>query len=202
MPRINTDIDIDFGNRNIALSHLTHVAASISKDNKTFNKHATGVYFTEIPHDVNGHATIDYKAAEQRGYFKVDFLNVSVYEKIQSEEQLVKLMTTEPPWHRLLEEDFCKQLIHIGNYHWMMKNLAEPVDSIPRLAMFLALIRPGKKHLVGLTWKDMASTIWDKTDEYSFKKSHSISYSHLVVVHMNLIVEDERKTVVKAGKVV
>ena len=193
MPRINTDIDIDFGNRNVALSHLTHVAASISKDNATFHKHATGVYFTDIPHDVNGSATIDYKAAEQRGYFKVDFLNVSVYEHIKTEEELVVLMTTEPPWHRLLEESFCKQLIHIGNYHWMMKNLAEPVDSIPRLAMFLALIRPGKKHLVGKTWKEMSDTIWDKTDEYSFKKSHSTSYSHLVVVHMNLLVKQERE---------
>ena len=186
MPRINTDIDIDFGDRNLALTHLTHVAASIYKGSMS-SRHATGVYFTEIPHDVTGQATIDYKKAEERGYFKVDFLNVSVYEKIKSEEQLVTLMTTDPPWHKLLDESFCKQLIHIGNYHWMMKNLAEPVDSIPRLAMFLALIRPGKKHLVGKTWKEMSSTIWDKTDEYSFKKSHSIAYAHLVVINMNLL---------------
>ncbi len=185
---VNTDIDIDFGNRNEALLHLKHVAASIVKGNETINKHATGVYFTEIPHDVNGQATIDYKDAEERGYFKVDFLNVSVYEQVKSETHLTELMLTEPPWTNLLEEDFCKQVIHIGNYHWMIKNLAEPINSIPRLAMFLALIRPGKKHLVGKTWKDISATIWDKTDEgYAFKKAHAVSYAHLVVVHMNLL---------------
>jgi hypothetical protein len=181
------DIDIDFPNRDNALSHLTHYKASIKRD-KTFSKHATGIYFTEIPHDLDGNATIDYKEAEGRGYFKVDFLNVSVYEQVTSEQHLVELMTTNPPWQRLLEPDFCAQLIHIGNYNWMIKNLAEPIDSIPRLAMFLALIRPGKKHLVGKSWKEIAETIWDKTDDgYSFKRSHSVSYAHLVVVHMNLI---------------
>jgi hypothetical protein len=182
------DIDIDFPNRDNALSHLTHYKASIKRDNATYSKHATGVYFTEIPHDLDGNATIDYKEAEGRGYFKVDFLNVSVYEQVTSEQHLVELMTTVPPWQRLLEPEFCAQLIHIGNYNWMIKNLAEPIDSIPRLAMFLALIRPGKKHLVGKSWKEIAETIWDKTDDgYSFKKSHSISYATLVVVHMNLI---------------
>jgi hypothetical protein len=113
----NFDIDIDFANRNDALSHLKHVAASIQRDNAVYSKHATGAYFHEIPHDVNGLSTIDYKAAEERGYFKVDLLNVSVYEKVKSEEHLIELMTTEPPWHRLHEKEFVEQLIHINNYH-------------------------------------------------------------------------------------
>jgi hypothetical protein len=68
--------------------------------------------------------------------------------------------------------------------------MPEPVDSITRLAMFLAVIRPGKKHLIGKSWKDVAKTVWDKgSDGYTFKKSHAIAYSHLVVVHMNLLEE-------------
>ncbi len=56
--------------------------------------------------------------------------------------------------------------------------------------MFLSIIRPAKKHLIGLTWAEVAKTVWDKgTDGYSFKKSHAIAYAHLVVVHMNLIDE-------------
>ena len=56
--------------------------------------------------------------------------------------------------------------------------------------MFLAVIRPAKKHLIGLSWSEIAKTVWDKNDDgYSFKKSHSIGYAHLVVVHMNLIEE-------------
>jgi DNA polymerase III alpha subunit len=68
--------------------------------------------------------------------------------------------------------------------------MPEPVNSIPRLAMFLALIRPAKKHLIGEAWSEVTKTIWDKnTDGYSFKKSHAIAYAHLVVVHMNLLEE-------------
>jgi hypothetical protein len=54
--------------------------------------------------------------------------------------------------------------------------------------MVLALLRPGKKHLIGLPWKEVAETVWDKgSDGYSFKKSHAIAYAQLVVVHMNLL---------------
>jgi DNA polymerase III alpha subunit len=56
------------------------------------------------------------------------------------------------------------------------------------MAMFLALIRPGKRHLAGKPWREVAETVWDKDDEgYAFKKAHAISYAHLVVVNMNLL---------------
>ena len=54
--------------------------------------------------------------------------------------------------------------------------------------MFLAVIRPAKRDLIGRPWREVAETIWDKNDDaYSFKRSHAIAYSHLVVVHMNLL---------------
>ena len=191
-----TDVDIDFADRNNALKHLRHIKASRNLGDNKFASHPTGVYFTDIPHDVDNQATIDYKEAEERGYFKVDFLNVSVYEKVKDENHLMTLMLTEPPWERLFEKEFCEQLIHIGNYHDMIANkLPEPINSIPRMAMFLALIRPGKKHLIGQPWVEVAKTIWDKTEEgYSFKRSHSVAYSHLIVVHMNLLVEQEKNS--------
>jgi hypothetical protein len=66
--------------------------------------------------------------------------------------------------------------------------MPESIDSITRLAMFLAIIRPAKKHLIGLPWVEVNKTVWDKNDDgYSFKKSHAIAYAHLVVVHMNLL---------------
>ena len=56
--------------------------------------------------------------------------------------------------------------------------------------MFLALIRPGKKHLVGKKWYEVGREVWDKgTDGYTFKQAHAIAYAHLVVVHMNLLGE-------------
>jgi hypothetical protein len=54
--------------------------------------------------------------------------------------------------------------------------------------MFLALIRPAKKHLIGKSWSEVSQTIWNKEDDgYSFKKAHAIGYSQLVAVHMNLL---------------
>jgi DNA polymerase III alpha subunit len=59
--------------------------------------------------------------------------------------------------------------------------------------MFLAMIRPGKKHLIGLSWSEVSKTIWDKDEgTYSFKKSHAVAYAHLVVVHMNLLTDELR----------
>jgi hypothetical protein len=68
--------------------------------------------------------------------------------------------------------------------------MPESLDSIPRLAMFLAVIRPAKRHLIGKIWKEVNDTVWDKDHTgYSFKKSHAVAYAHLVVVHMNLLEE-------------
>jgi hypothetical protein len=70
--------------------------------------------------------------------------------------------------------------------------MPEPIDSIPRLAMFLAVIRPAKRHLIGKTWQEVNKTVWDKgSDGYSFKKSHAVGYGNLVAVHMNLIKEEQ-----------
>lgn len=188
--RFDSDIDIDFGDRELLLSKISVTSATIRKDNDV-RKHNTGAYPTAIPYDpVHCAAAIDYKEAEERGYIKIDFLNVSLYQQVKSEEHLVELMLKEPEWDKLLDKSFCEKLIHIGNYYHTIQALAEPINSIPRMAMFLALIRPGKKHLLGKTWAEISKTIWEKdTDVYAFKKAHSIAYSHLVVVNMNLLCE-------------
>ena len=85
--------------------------------------------------------------------------------------------------------NFFEKVIHIGNHYDTFKKMPEPVNTIERMAMFLAIIRPAKRHLIGKPWKEVAKTIWspDESGVYSFKKSHSVSYAHLVVVHMNLL---------------
>ena len=184
---MNFDIDIDFGNRDLILEHIKHIHAAM-RNVSPMRKHNTGVYVTEIPYDaLNDMANIDYVEAEDRGYLKLDLLNVHVYNDIQSEEQLIDLMKL-PNWNLLKKKDFVEQLVHLGNHFNNLQKMPEPVDSIPRLAMFLACIRPAKKHLLGKTWSEVAKTVWDKTDDgYSFKKSHSVAYAHLVVVHMNYL---------------
>ena len=189
--KFQSDIDIDLGDRTQALAHISHVPASILRDNKLV-KHNSGIYVTDIPVDpFTGQASIDYQAAEARGYVKLDLLNVSLYTQINSEAHLTELMNQEPAWDRLYDPEFFARLIHVGSHYDLLLKCPEAVNTIPRMAMFLALIRPGKRHLIGKTWREVAATVWEKTedDAYFFKKSHSISYAHLVVVHMNLLTQ-------------
>ena len=193
--RIESDIDIDFGDRDKVVSLIKHIPASMR--NVTPNrKHPTGVYVTEIPYDpVNNMSSLHYEDAEKRGYFKIDLLNVHVYNQVKNEEHLIELMG-EPDWTKLNDRSFVENLIHLGNQFDSIRKMPELIDSITRLAMFLAIIRPAKRHLIGKTWKEVSQTVWEKDHTgYSFKKSHSLSYSQLVVVHMNLLCEQEHKRV-------
>lgn len=185
-----SDIDIDFGNRQQAIDVLDVIPAGIIRDGKLV-KHNSGVYAIDIPTDpFIGCASIDHKVAEERGYVKLDFLNVHVYEQVRDEAHLVELMR-EPDWTKLYDPDICAQLIHINAHYDMLLQMPEPVDSIARLAMFLAVIRPAKRHLVGKIWSEVAKTVWDKPSDgsYYFKHAHGIAYSTLVTVHLNLLIK-------------
>ena len=191
--KFNSDIDIDFGNREQILSLIKHTPASMNRDNK-LTKHNTGVYFTEIPVDpFTGFSNLEFHTAEDRGYLKLDFLNVSLYQQVKDEQHLLELMNKEPDWGKLYDKEFCTQLIHIGNHYDTLIKMPEAVNSIPRMAMFLSVIRPAKRQLIGQTWEQVANTVWQKPDDdsYFFKKSHAVAYAHLVVVHMNLLTSAE-----------
>lgn len=188
--KFRSDIDIDFGNRDLAIKLLDVTPAGIIRNNELI-KHNTGVYPTDIPTDpFAGCASIDYKSAEDMGYTKLDFLNVSLYTQIKNEDHLNDLMNRPVDWARIYDEEFCQRVMHIGNHYNVLTSMPEPVDSIPRMAMFLAIIRPAKRHLIGLKWAEVARTIWDAGEEgYAFKKSHAVAYAHLVCVHINLLCE-------------
>jgi hypothetical protein len=187
--KFKSDIDIDFGDRTQALKLLEHTPASINRDS-AWVQHNTGVYVTDIPQDpFSGRASLDYEAAEDRGYMKLDFLNVSLYTQIKSEAHLQELVAQEPEWDRLYDPEFCGRLIHIGNHYRTLIRMPEAVNTIPRMAMFLSVIRPAKRHLIGQPWATVAQTVWNRPvdDEYYFKKSHAVAYAHLVAVNMNLL---------------
>ncbi len=170
--RFNSDIDIDLGDREKLLSVIDHTKASIRKDE--IKKHNTGIYITDIPYDpINDMSALDYELAEERGYFKLDILNVHVYNQIQDENHLIQLMR-DPDWSLLNNSKFVEQLIHLGNHYNTLRKMPEPVNSIPRLAMFLAVIRPGKKHLIGKSWNEVAKTIWDR-EEGTYTLKHTIT---------------------------
>ena len=183
------DIDIDFADRTKALEKLEHVVAAIA-ENGTFKKHNTGIYCTPIPYNpATGLSTIDYKEAEERGYFKIDFLNVGIYEGVRDEAHLVQLMETEPLWDLLEQDDFNNLLFHVNGYGSILREMKP--KSIEQLGAILAMIRPAKRYLIGKEWTTVMTEVWTKpeNDEYYFKKAHAIAYAQAVVVQMNLICE-------------
>lgn len=180
------DIDIDFADRTLILDKLKHRVAKLDSN----KKHNTGVYVTEIPHNpIDNLSTIDYKQAEQRGYFKLDFLNVSIYKDIRDEDHLVALMEKEPLWELLLENQFVDLLFHLSGHGDVLKKTCP--TSVEQLAAVLAMIRPAKRYLIGKDWNTIMKEVWTKpeTGEYFFKKAHAVSYAVAVVVHMNLLCE-------------
>jgi DNA polymerase III alpha subunit len=183
------DIDIDFADRDLALSRIKHIRAS-RLDRNDIVPHNTGIYLQSIPvNPLANLSTIDYKTAEDRGYFKLDFLNVSIYKDVRDEEHLKTLMETEPLWDLLEQDDFSSLLFHINGHGSILRQMKP--TSIPQLAAVLAMIRPAKRHLIGENWTTVMETIWTKpTDgEYYFKKAHAVAYAMAVVVQMNLICE-------------
>ena len=179
------DIDIDFADRNVVLNKLKHRVAKLD----TGKKHNTGVYFTEVPHNpLDNVSTLDYKQAEDRGYFKVDLLNVSIYEKVKNEKHLIELMTKQPMWQLLEAKDFSDQVFHLNGHSTILQKLKP--TSIEQLAAVLAIIRPSKRYLINKSWDEIMKEVWVKPKEgYFFKKSHATSYAVAVIVHMNLICE-------------
>jgi len=185
--KIDFDVDIDMADRDKLLKFIDYVPASIKREN-SYEKHNTGVYLQPIPSfPIEGFSTIDHKQAEELGYFKIDVLNNHIYESVDNEAHLDKLIKTEPLWELFEHQEVVEQLFHI-NKHWEIVK-QHPPKSIDQLAMILAMIRPGKRYLVGNTWEVIEKEVWEKTDEYFFKRSHAIGYALAIIVQLNLICE-------------
>ena len=185
---MSADIDIDCPDRSKILELIQHTAARQVVDGRV-RRHNSGVYVTDIPQDVeHSCAAIDYETAEQRGYFKIDLLNMSVYQLIQDPAHYDAMLSATPPWSRLwTDRPWASQLVHVGNYADLMA--AMQPDSIPRMAAFISIIRPGKAHLQRKPWDQVFAEVWDGDESrgYTFKKSHAVSYAALVALHMNLL---------------
>jgi hypothetical protein len=187
------DIDIDASDRKKLLSVVKYIPASIVKNNK-YSLHNSGVYFHQVPvHPFLECCSLSYDVAEDKNCYKIDILNNSIYSGVKSEAHLSQLMSTPPMWELLEHQEVVKQLAHINSYFDLVKRLKP--QSTTQLAMILALIRPGKRHLVSKCqsqgWDSLEPEIWspDPNQNYSFKKAHAISLAVAIQVQLNLLVE-------------
>lgn len=184
------DVDIDFADREQVLKLLDHVPAMQRLPNGNRQKHKTGVYFHPVPaNPFTGWCDIDYQQAEELGFFKVDLLNVSLYQGVKSKEHLDQLANQEPLWDLLLQDDFSNLLFHLNGHGDVLKKTCP--TSVEQLAAVLAMIRPAKRYLIGKSWNMILKEVWTKPEngEYYFKKAHAIAYAVAIVAQMNLICE-------------
>lgn len=181
------DIDLDFYDRDKVLEQFKHIRASrLEKDE--MKKHNTGVYFHNAPmNPFTELCTLDHKEADARGYFKIDMLNVHIYEHVKSEEHLNSLLAKEPLWELLTEPEFSNKLFHVAEHSTILQKMKP--TSIEQLAAVLAIIRPAKRYLLGQSWDTVMAEVWTKPEDgsYYFKKAHAVAYAHAIIVHMNLI---------------
>lgn len=185
---MSADIDIDFANREQILK-LINTTPARQVNNDQVRRHNSGIYVTDIPYDpVHDCASINYETAESLGYFKIDLLNMSVYQLVRDQQHYDQMLAQEPPWSRLwTDSEWAQQLVHVGNYTELLAHMRP--DSIPRMAAFISIIRPGKAHLQNQPWDKVFESVWDGDSSrgFVFKKSHAISYACLVALHMNLL---------------
>jgi len=192
-----TDIDIDFADRDLALALVNHIPASLyNETTRELKPHNVGVYLHDVPVDpITRQCSIEYKTAERHGFFKMDFLNVGVYEGIKDPAHLEQLLQQEPLWDLLEDEDFVNGtansdgLFHLSGHYDVVSQMKP--RSIMQVAMVLAAIRPAKVHLIGKSWSEVEADIWvpDPQGRFQFKKSHAVSYAMVIAVQMNLKVE-------------
>lgn len=196
--KARTDIDIDVRSSKEVIEQLPCVR-SVERITETgMQVHKSGIHFDNIPVDpVSGYASIAYKEAERLGYQKVDILSQSAYEHVRDREHLKELMAREPDWSLLLVPEIVEQLSQIKK-HIALLQVWKP-SSIDELAIFIAMIRPGKRQCQSMnSWNEVLATVWDYSTigldgegnklRY-FKKPHAYAYSHMIVVQLNALVE-------------
>lgn len=187
MNKIYADIDIDVKKKSDITDSFYCVEAIQDLGELSNTTHQSGVYFQDIPIDpITGNAAIPYKEAEELGYQKIDFLNNHAYNNISSRVEMEELINKPVDWGMLSNEEVVNELYHLNkNFNLLQRKSPK---SIKELALFLAVIRPGKKHLFDMSWDEMESNgIWDiyQSEGYCIKKAHAFAYAHLIVMQMN-----------------
>lgn len=157
-------------------------------------KHPCGYYLQEIPTDeISGLAAIPYEAAEDLGYFKIDFLHLSLLDNFSSKEEIRTLMKIPPDWNLLLDKKCVEKLFQLGKHYDLLQQTRP--TSVFELADNIALIRPTKRKLLPNYLRDKDQTRpllyrQGNDDKSSFKKAHAICYSLTIILQLHLITQN------------
>lgn len=185
------DIDIDFPTTfNVQTVLHRAIPASMIK-NGELTKHPCGYYFQTIPVDpFTNLAAIPYDKAEELGYFKIDFLHLSLLDYFKSKDEIRQLLQKQPNWNLLTDRNCVQKLFQLHRHYDLLVKIKP--TSIIELADCIALIRPNKKHLIDEYLKDKQQTRYKlyrqkNDDKSSFKRSHALAYALTIVLQLHLI---------------
>lgn len=194
----DVDIDVKGG---VERSEWGVRCSIYDEDSKRLSPHPSGVIIEDVPTDpITRLSCIDYKECDRLGLYKVDILTNTSYNNFESHEEMEKYRDSPTNWELLLDENVCKSLPHVANHYDVVK-LIKP-KSVEELAHVLALVRPGKKHLLDdymnpVKKKLTINNIFrDTKDGMYFKKSHAISYAVMIVTVLNKL----QTTMIMYGK--
>lgn len=185
------DIDIDLPTTFVPQKFFVVTSASMLQQGELL-KHPCGVYFQKIPIDpITGLAAIPYEPAEELGYFKIDFLHLSVLDYFENKNEIKTLLKTEPDWTLLQDPTAVSKLFQLHKHADLL--LQVKPQSIQEIADCIALIRPSKKHLIGSYMRNKEET---RKELYArpttpnamwFKKPHAVAYAMTITLQLHLI---------------
>lgn len=190
----DVDVDVKSGTDKDLYGTRAHV---YNEERLRLNPHPSGYFLPskdllglDVPVDpITGLAAIDSEEAEDVGYFKVDLLTNTVYDKFRSKQEVLDSMDfSNFDWSVFMKKEVVEKLPHIGKHFSIVRQL-QP-RSVDDLADILALIRPGKIDLYDDYLKDRERTrkrLYKKPSNGGmyFKRSHAIAYAIMILVSLN-----------------
>lgn len=186
------DIDIDLKTSFKPEDYFKEGIRASRVENNTLRAHTAGFYFQTIPKDpITNLAAIPFKEAEKLGYFKMDFLHLSLLDDFESKEEIRALLAMEPDWSILEEQENVEKLFQLGRQFDVVHTIKP--KNIEELCDCIAIFRPGKKHLLqhyNANKEFIREELYkapEVGDKYYFKRSHSLAYAMNVVLQMHLI---------------
>jgi DNA polymerase III alpha subunit len=188
------DVDVDVTPSFRPEKHFPNwVKAAVLKDQK-LTAHPCGVYPQAIAKDpLSGLAAIPYDDAEELGFLKVDFLHLDFYKNFSTRQEIDDLLKIDPDWTMLQLPSTWPKLFQLSKHGELLAKVKP--KSIIELADCMALIRPGKKGLIGLYMKEREAcrrALYAKDESgYSFKKSHACAYALVVILQLHLIAQNK-----------
>lgn len=183
------DIDIDLRTDFDPTKYFKEARRASMVKNGALVKHPAGAYFQPIPIDsITNLAAIPYEQAEELGYFKIDFLHLSTLDYFDNKQQIRTLIKKEPDWLLLQQPSVVQKLFQVHRHANLLAEIKP--TSVQVLADCIALIRPGKRHLLQAYKKApdiVRAELYRKPEDgYYFKRSHAIAYALTIVLQLHL----------------